>query len=150
MVHIDTGLVEHQEYNDMVLRMDDLFKKERDIIQGYKPAFGDEEWYSSNDILEYMGRTISTFDRFADIMKDNNQIEMLYQIIRAMELFFNVNVKMNQIWGEEPPFPTDLVKDEAKLVQKLVGVLQEYYIDVENKRKEMQQEAEWMINDFPE
>jgi transcriptional regulator with XRE-family HTH domain len=144
-LHFDSGLMEHIDFNDMELRMNDLFEKEKSIINGYKPYFGDEEYMSANDDLVYRDRMISMFDRFADIMNENNQDVMLYQIMRSMELFFNVNVKKNQIWGEESPFPTDLVKDEAKLVQNLVGVLQEHYAEVENKRKELQEDARWLI-----
>jgi transcriptional regulator with XRE-family HTH domain len=148
--YFDAGLAQHQEYNDIDLRMSDLFMKQKDIIADYKPAFGDEEYYSINDDLEYRRRTIHMFDRFADIMNENNQMEMLYQIMRAMELFFNVNVKKNQIWGEEPPFPNDLVKDEAKLVQKLVCILQEHYKEVEEKKKEVQKEMQWIAENFKE
>ena len=65
----------------------------------------------------------SVFDRFADIMDGNEQREFIYQILRSMELFFDVNVKKNMLWGEVPPFPTDLVSDESALVKDLYKVL---------------------------
>ena len=60
-----------------------------------------------------------------------------------MELFFDVNVKKNEIWGEVPPFPTDLVSDESSLVQDLYKVLYDHKkqkIEANNKdRKETEE-----------
>jgi len=150
--HIDSGLMMHQDYNDIAIKMQDLFDKQKDVIEDYKPAFGEEEWYSANDDIEYRARTISIFDRFTDIVKDNDQDVTIYQIMRAMELFFNVNVKKNRILGEVPLFPNGLVSDEKELVQKLVGVLNEHCSEINEKKKEKQAEnqkdAQWLLDNF--
>lgn len=125
-VHVDAGLMEHIDYNDMELQIDDTLKKIHKVIHTFKPHFGDEDIVSSNDILNDMDVKRSVFDRFADVVDGNEQREFLYQILRAMELFFDINVKKNTYWGEIPPFPTDMVSDEAPLVQELYKLLFEH------------------------
>ena len=61
--------------------------------------------------------------QFIDLRLQNGQVEL---ILRAMELFFDINVKKNTYWGEIPPFPTDMVSDEAPLVQELYKLLFEH------------------------
>ena len=122
-IYLDRGLVKHIEFNDMELKVDDTLKKISKVIHTYKSAFGDEDMVSSDDILENMDVKRSVFNRFADIVDGNEERHFLYQILRAMELFFDVNVKKNEIWGEVPPFPTDLVSDESSLVKDLYKVL---------------------------
>ena len=142
-VYLDRGLVEHIEFNNMELKVDDTLKKISEVIHTYKPAFGNEDMVSSDDVLENMDVKRSVFDRFADIVDGNEERHFLYQILRAMELFFDVNVKKNEIWGEVPPFPTDLVSDESSLVQDLYKVLYDHKkqkIEANNKdRKETEE-----------
>lgn len=121
--YMNAGLMEHIEFNDMELKIDDTMKKINKVIHDYKPHFGDEDMVSANDMLDDMDVKRSVFDRFADIVDGNEQREFLYQILRTMELFFDVNVKKNMLWGEVPPFPTDLVSDESPLVKDLYKVL---------------------------
>lgn len=125
-IYLDRGLIEHIEFNDMELKVDDTLKKISKVIHTYKSAFGDENMISAGDILENLDVKRSVFDRFADIVDGNEERLFLYQILRTMELFFDVNVKKNQIWGEIPLFPTDLVSDESALVQDLYKVLYEH------------------------
>lgn len=124
--YMNAGLMEHIEFNDMELKIDDTLKKIDTVIHDYKPHFGDEDIVSANDILADMDIKRSVFDRFADIIDGNEQREFIYQILRSMELFFDVNVKKNRLWGEESPFPTDMVSDEAPLVKDLYKVLFEH------------------------
>ena len=107
----------------MELKIDDTLRKIDKVIHTYKPYLSDEEMISSSDMLNSMDIKRSIFDRFADIVDGNEQREFLYQILRTMELFFDVNVKKNMLWGEVPPFPTDLVSDESPLVKDLYKVL---------------------------
>ena len=122
-IYVDTGLLGHIDYNDMELKIDDTLRKIDKVIHTYKPYLSDEEMISSSDMLNSMDIKRSIFDRFADIVDGNEQREFLYQILRTMELFFDVNVKKNMLWGEVPPFPTDLVSDESPLVKDLYKVL---------------------------
>jgi transcriptional regulator with XRE-family HTH domain len=139
----DSDIMQQFDFSTVALKMNDLFMKQKNIIEDYKPTFSEpslserENNFRDKEFL-YRIRTIKTLDRFADIIKSNNHYEILYQIMRSMELFFDINVKKNQISGESAsPMLFGLVSDEAKLVQKLVGVLKEYYAEAEEKKKEM-------------
>ena len=149
-VYLDRGLIEHIEFNDMELKVDDTLKKISQIIHAYKPTFGNEDMVSSDDILENLDVKRSVFDRFADIVDGNEERLFLYQILRAMELFFDVNVKKNQIWGEVPSYPTDLVSDESILVQDLYKVLYEHKkqkIEANNEKIKDAEELQRLFRD---
>lgn len=139
--HMDTGLLEHVDLNDMEIKTDDLLTKIKNIVTEFNPILEEDEFLSINDVLNHMSITISVFDRFADIVYKNKETTFLYQVIRAMELFFGSNVDRNQIYGEIPPFPTDLVSDDSLLVQDLVSLLRKH------KNEEIK-EAEEIANLF--
>lgn len=135
------------DYVNIDIRIDDLMSKIKDIIYQCRPVFQDEDLECPNssdisdNIQEYMNITINIFDRFSDIVKGNKQTEFLLSTLRAMELFFDVNVKENELWGTKNSIPSDLVSDDSELVQDIVRDLYtvlhthktEY--DIENERK---------------
>lgn len=135
------------DYVNIDIRIDDLMSKIKDIIYQCRPVFQDEDLECPNssdisdNIQEYMNITINIFDRFSDIVKGNKQTEFLLSTLRAMELFFDVNVKENELWGTKNSIPSDLVSDDSEFAQDIVRDLYtvlhthktEY--DIENERK---------------
>lgn len=117
------------DYVNIDIRIDDLISKIKDIIYQCRPVFQDEELECPNssdisdNVQEYMNITINIFDRFSDIIKGNKQTEFLLSTLRAMELFFDVNVEKYELWGTKNYIPSDLVSDDSELVQDLYEVL---------------------------
>ena len=124
--HTRKKIIDHVNID---IRIDDLISKIKDIIYQCRPVFQDEELECPNssdisdNVQEYMNITINIFDRFSDIIKGNRQTEFLLSTLRAMELFFDVNVKENELYS------SDLVSYDEKLVQDLYEVLHAYRLE---------------------
>lgn len=119
--YVDRGIVETLDFNAMALEVSNLKQKIEKIIY----ASGSDT-ISVDDVLSDMNEKKNIFDRFADIMQENANTKMLYQILRAMEIFFNTTAKGEMLWGEETPFYKDLVSDETPLIQDLLEVLNKH------------------------
>ena len=131
-IEINENIEKQYDFSISDIKMHDLFMKLKDVIECYQPAFADEENKFFNKDFLYRVRTISIFDRFVDVFKEKgNYFEILFRIIRAMELFFDVNVEQNKVIdkdiGEDyAPHLLGYVSDKDFTVQKIVSVLQEY------------------------
>jgi transcriptional regulator with XRE-family HTH domain len=139
---VPSSIEKQFDFNTAALKMNDLFMKQKSIIEDYKPTFSEpslsEREYNFRDKeFLYRIRMIKILDRFTDILKGNNHFEILFQIMRAMELFYDVNVKKNQMSGKSSsPMLFGMVYDDEILVQKLVEVLKEYQKSNENYKED--------------
>ena len=118
--YMDASMLSQIEYNDMEIRVDDLLKKITKAICGMEDF---EKAVATGEPVYEMEAKANLFDQFADIVEENEEREYLYQILRAVDLFFRDS--KNSLSGDMPPFSMDFVPDEAPLVQELYRVLYE-------------------------
>ena len=106
--HYDTGLLQHAEFNDENLRINDTLKKISSIIDNADEC--NTEINSFADMINARETKRTLFDKFADIVDGNDRTDYLYPILRAMNLWFSGNVK------------TESMEGEAIMVQELLTV----------------------------
>ena len=119
MTFFDPELLQQAEYVNEQIRFKDLMEKQRVVIG----LVLDEHW---QDEYNTVRNRLNVLDRFTDILSSRQRLPMLYQILRAMELAFDVNVQRKHLVGAAPSESTDLVPDNLPLVQEICNVLRRY------------------------
>lgn len=129
-------------------RMVEAEMKEIDLLNKIKSVLHEiNEFYIFETYLQMYEDNIKIFDRFTEVVNDNQHLDIITSVLRALELFFSDTIKQNEIL-EKSPFPPELVENESEIVKKLFGVLQEYYLELFKSQQELLESSNWMVENF--
>jgi len=131
-MNVDKGLEQTLDYNMVSLEVANLQKKIEKIIYALE-----DDTNCLNDELININEKRNLFDRFADVVNGNKNIQLLHGIIRAMEIFFGIESKKELLEGEKTAFCKGLVSDAFPLIQDMLEVLYRYKDEEIRKEKDL-------------
>lgn len=124
--YVDLNEIDHTQLADVEIQTGNTLRKIKLAIRRHRSRSGAIRERMTGDVLEEMRERGMLFDRFADLVEVSERKEPLDQILRAVELFFEMSA-CNEECGREPQgLPSDMLEKESLLTQALYKVLYEH------------------------
>lgn len=112
-VYSDQGLVRCLEFNEEELKINDTMKKVSSAICSPEIYDGVEDYDIADNVEAWLECKRSVIDKFAELVQKNAHSDILYCVVRSMELFYEGEVEQ---CGE----------GEATVVKGICEVLEKY------------------------